>query len=280
MNLIGKIFIVLIFIMSLAFMSFAVAVYHTHQNWRLVVEGKPDGLKFKLHDMQEEITKLKEEGELLRASVQREKDDREKQLGSLNDQLKALRGEYETVQADRNNLKQTNDKQVAMLTTEGANLKALTAEVEGLRKEIRAAQGERDKSFSRVVALTDENVGLTGQLAAIKIRSVQLAAEIAAQKKVLESVGLTKDSQTGDPPPRMRGKVLAVNPEKMIEISLGSDDGLREGHTLEVFRGSKYLGRVEVMSITFNRAVAKIVPGYQQGVIQKGDDVATRLKVS
>jgi hypothetical protein len=130
------------------------------------------------------------------------------------------------------------------------------------------------------VSLTDDVVAAQGQLAVLKERRVQLAAEIAAQKKVLESVGLTKDSQTGDPPPRMRGKVLAISPEKMIEISLGSDDGLREGHTLEVFRGSKYLGRVEVLSISFNRAVAKIVPGYQQGVIQKGDDVATRLKVS
>ena len=35
MNLIGKIFVVLIFVMSLVFMSFAVAVYGTHQNWKV-----------------------------------------------------------------------------------------------------------------------------------------------------------------------------------------------------------------------------------------------------
>ena len=34
MNLLGKIFVVLIFVMSLVFMSFAVAVYGTHQNWK------------------------------------------------------------------------------------------------------------------------------------------------------------------------------------------------------------------------------------------------------
>ena len=37
MNLVGKILIVLIFVMSLVFMSFAVAVYATHTNWRLRV---------------------------------------------------------------------------------------------------------------------------------------------------------------------------------------------------------------------------------------------------
>ena len=36
MNLVGKIFIVLILVMSLVFMSFAVVVYATHHNWKEV----------------------------------------------------------------------------------------------------------------------------------------------------------------------------------------------------------------------------------------------------
>ena len=37
MNLVGKIFVVLIFVMSVVFMAFAMAVYATHKNWREVV---------------------------------------------------------------------------------------------------------------------------------------------------------------------------------------------------------------------------------------------------
>ena len=37
MNLIGKIFVVLILVMSVLFMAFAMAVYAMHQNWREVV---------------------------------------------------------------------------------------------------------------------------------------------------------------------------------------------------------------------------------------------------
>ena len=37
MNLVGKIFVVFIFVMSLVFMAFAMAVYTTQQNWREVV---------------------------------------------------------------------------------------------------------------------------------------------------------------------------------------------------------------------------------------------------
>ena len=39
MNWLGKVFVVLILIMSLLFMGLAMAVYATHRNWREVVEG-------------------------------------------------------------------------------------------------------------------------------------------------------------------------------------------------------------------------------------------------
>ena len=49
-----------------------------------------------------------------------------------------------------------------------------------------------------------------------------------------------------DVKPTLDGLVLAANKDGLVEISLGSDDGLERGHTLEVFRGSRYLGRIEV----------------------------------
>lgn len=53
MNIIGKIFVFAVFVMSLVFMSFAVAVYSTHTNWKEEIErtadevqaGKPLGYK-------------------------------------------------------------------------------------------------------------------------------------------------------------------------------------------------------------------------------------------
>ena len=47
---------------------------------------------------------------------------------------------------------------------------------------------------------------------------------------------------------------------------------------MEVFRGSKYLGRLEILRTSPDRAVAKIDKKLQAGQIQKGDRVATRFK--
>ena len=67
---------------------------------------------------------------------------------------------------------------------------------------------------------------------------------------------------------------------QLIEVTIGADDGLRAGHTVEVFRGSKYLGRAEIIRTTPDRAIGKIDRRFLHGQIQEGDRVATRLKLS
>jgi hypothetical protein len=110
-------------------------------------------------------------------------------------------------------------------------------------------------------------------------RHLQLASQLAAQEQVLTAHGLSKDTPVDGIPPQIRGKILAISQDNMVEVSLGTDDGLRIGHTLEIFRGSKYLGRLEILEAQPDRAVGKILPGFKKGAIQKDDDVATRFKV-
>ena len=62
----------------------------------------------------------------------------------------------------------------------------------------------------------------------------------------------------------------------LVAVSIGSDDGLKPGHTVEVFNNSKYLGRVEILKTSPDKAVGRVDVNYQQGPIQEGDRVATR----
>ena len=77
--------------------------------------------------------------------------------------------------------------------------------------------------------------------------------------------------------PTVDGVVTAVGAKDLLEISIGSDDGLRKGHTLEVYRANSYLGRVIVRETWPDRAVVQIIPEYRKGMIKKGDRVATKL---
>ena len=79
-------------------------------------------------------------------------------------------------------------------------------------------------------------------------------------------------------PPPLDGVITAVSTKApLVQISLGSDDGLKSGHTLEVFRGSSYLGRIVIREVSPSQAVGVIVTELQKDNFQKGDRVATKL---
>jgi hypothetical protein len=276
MNLLGKIFVVLIFVMSLMFMSFALAVYGTHQNWKAEAT-KQKGL---VDIARGELQKAEQKRDELQHEIEKEKVAKREALAKLETQRDELARSRDMLEKDKADLAAKDMANVAALDAAQQNLKKLTGEVDVLRGEIREAQTARDQHFKEVVSLTDQMHQSQGELKRLEERRGQLAAEIAAQRTVLRAHGLSKDTPVDGIPPQVQGKVLAVNRDNMIEISLGSDDGLRVGHTLEVYRDSTYLGRVEVLNTTTDRAVAKVIPGFRKGAIQKGDDVATRFKVS
>jgi hypothetical protein len=288
MSLTGRIFIILILVMSLMFMTMAVMVYATHENWRLAVErpadqasvGKPKGLKFQLQDEREKNRVLNEEMEALRNETARNDRERNEALAKLETERVKLMEQVEGLNKQRDTLVAKDRENVAALLAAQHNLDNLTAEVNGLRTDIRTAQDDRDKRFDEVVKLTDQIHQAQGNLRRIEERRVQLAGQVAAQKKVLDAHGLTEHTPVDHLPPAVRGKVLAINKDNLVELSLGTDDGLRVGHTVEVFRASSYLGRVEVLSTSNDKSVGKILPDFRKGRIQEGDDVATRFKVT
>jgi hypothetical protein len=276
MNFVGKIFVVLIFALTMVLMSFAVAVYGTHQNWKAEAEKQQDLVRIARAKVDEADAEKKK----LEAELTQEINARDQALAKLETARVQLDTQRQELAKERDALLIKDKDSVAALDAAQQNLARLTKEVDGLRSEIRDAQEQRDKTFDRVVVLTDQIHQEQGENKRLEERSIQLAEQLASADLVLKRHGMHRDMPVDGIPPMLRGKVLAINRDNMVEVSLGTDDGLRIGHTLEIFRGSKYLGRVEVLHTTADRAVGKIVPGFKKGIIQKDDDVATRFKVS
>jgi len=276
MNLLGKIFVVLVFVMSLVFMSFAVAVYGTHKNWKDEAAKQQNLVQIAQTKYNEELAKK----EQLETEIAKEAVAKREALAKLETERDELATQRDELATQRDALAAKDKAAVAALDSALQNLEKLTAEVETLRTGVRTAQEARDQHFKQVVGLTDRMHQVQGELNRLSERRVQLASEIATQRKVLRAHGLSKDTPVDGIPPKLHGRVLAVNRDNLVEVSLGSDDGLRVGHTLEVYRNTKYLGRVEVLSTSTDRAAAKILTGFRKGAIQKGDDVATRFEVS
>ncbi len=279
MTLVGKIMIVLILVMSILFMGFALAVYSTHQNWRELVEG-PSGLKVQnrrlsseKEQLENEITETKNKLAFERAARREVVANLETRANQKNQQLLARDQQYGLLQAQHREALET-------LSVYQTNVERLKSEVETLRDVNRTARQERNESFMRAKQLTDEINQGEGNLRRLKRRYEELLTTVGRQSLVLDRHDLTEFTPVDDIAPQVNGQVTALR-DGLIEVSIGSDEGLQKGHTLKIFRinGSvgSYLGSIEIIDTGTDRAVGRVVPGTREGNIRKGDRVATKI---
>ena len=278
MTLVGKILVVLIFIMSLVFMSFTVMVYSTHRNWKDLVENPSSGLKARLTQREQEKRQLENERQEILNKLAYERATRTEALAVLEVKLSELTAELarneETLRTTQTQLGEANQ----LVSSSLAQKQRLTTEVEKLREEVKGAREDRDFQVAEVQKLTDKINQSEGQLRRLRDRNNQLTGELGRAQVLLDSNDLDLNAPLDGQPPRLDGVVTAVRQRDLVEVSLGADEGVRRGHKLDIYAGSgAYLGRLEVVETAPDRAVGRVVPQYSQGVIRKGDRVATKL---
>ena len=278
MNLLGKVLVMVIFIESLAFMFFSVSVYSTHKNWRDEVNLR---LRPELQQQQQTNRTLQTRLTTLQDELEQERAARQQALASLETNTELHRQEVAGLLSDVDRLVGENRDAVATMAANEQTLESLRDETTRAREQIRSVQAEKDESFAQMVALTDELNERQNDLKLLQARNMTLLERVARMGTVLERHSLDEYEPVDGLPPRVDGVILALGARGLVEISIGSDDGLRKGHMLEVFRlsdsTSKYLGRVEVLNTEPDRAVAKIIPEFRKATFQKEDRVATRL---
>ena len=285
MNILGKIFVFAVFVMSLVFMSFAIALYSTHTNWKEEIlresnevrVGKPLGWKAQLTEAKKDREKAQGEIDTLKSEVAASEAARDQVVAKIqtaleekNQELVALREE----KVDREKERAEAQEEVAKARDE---LKELTAKIDGLRTQVKTQQSAVDEQVSRAAKLAIELHEQESFLAIANERKAQLEKQVANARLLLKQGGLSVDSLPRDQLPAIDGVVTAVVNDS-IEVSLGGQDGVQMGHFLEVYRNNQYVGRVKVVSVKADKAMAVVIREFSRGSIQAGDRVATKLK--
>jgi hypothetical protein len=281
MNWLGKVFVVLILIMSLIFMGLSMAVYATHKNWREVIEG-PNGLRQQLDEARAANEQLKNEHNRLVETLTREKEAAEQQLAKLETERVALADRNVQIQTELDQLRQQQREHIAAVASTQALNEGLSNEATGLRQQIRNEQQARDAAFAKTLEATEAVHQLTGQYESALERSKQLTRQVSGMTFILREQGIDPATEPGAVVPTVDGVVSQVRRTagaQLVEVTIGADDGLKAGNTVEVFRGSKYLGRVEILQTSPDKSVGRVDRRFQQGQILEGDRVATRLKL-
>jgi hypothetical protein len=270
-------------------MAFAGAVYTVQTNW-----------KTKSDQAQSQVGKVQTDLNNVQAEFNQYKSDAQSKVQQATDESNRVKG-----------LNAGLEQQVATLTTQ---LNTTKTEASTQRDQaIIASQEAKDRYneaieqrkintnlhestndlITRLRVAEDKNFNLAVEMNQIREKQSTLLADFADAKRILRDAGLDLNTRTAAtskaPPPLVVGLVLETKKtdrtgNELVEISVGSDDGLLEGHSLYVYRTgliggdrARYLGKIQLLHVTPDRAVGSIVERAKNGVIEKGDNVSTQL---
>jgi hypothetical protein len=283
----GKVFGVLTIIATMVLIALTVMVFHTHASWKMAVKNPQPIPRFNQLGLEPELARR----EAMFAQLRGEKDQQlemlavergaaRERMSDLETQIAQLEDEFAQREDELAKMTANHVKNEEVLATSRTTFDALAAETREAYERLRTTQLDANAQFDRAV-LTANEIAKSEELrreTTVGAGGVRELGTLAHnQKAVMDKLDVSVYTNIDGPAPRLTGVVNDVSNGALLEISRGSDDGLQIGHTLQVYRGSRYLGRVIVRQVYPDRSVAEVMKDFRRGPIQRGDRVTTRF---
>jgi hypothetical protein len=183
-------------------------------------------------------------------------------------------------------LKEELHKVKQELAAEKAAARQAANKLELENEHLKRRREEMDKRLAELVqSEVDAMARLHGEqgivAALIKERDRMLTGQAAKPAPRAGADAQRQDDQADRSQVVLEGEVLAAGTFDLIEISLGTDDGLLREEHLELYRlvdgAATWIGRVEVIAVAPDKSVGRLVPELKHGPIRKGDRVTSKL---
>ncbi len=282
MTFVGRILVVVHLVLSVFFMAFAGAVFTAHANWMK-----------KAKDAQASLSKVQSELATARSEMENLKTANKVKVDELNGQITQLTGDKQGLEQRVTGLEDENKRVKTELDAQRVAAQLSTVETQDRTAEStlqRVKNSElyqsRNDVFAELKAAEDKLFAMDLQRQQFEEKYAQLLRDAGTMRSFLASKGLTTDTKqmlaNTQPPADVEGVVLDYRRSEkggneLVEISLGSDDDLRIGHTLTVYNDDKYLGQIRLLEVTPDRAVGLVVKKAKNTTIKRGDNVSTKL---
>lgn len=278
MNLVGKIFVSLIAIMSIVFFSLTLVLYASHKNWKEESAKKDEQIQA--------VTKEKSQLQTVKSDLEKRIADEQaaylKAIAAMETRSKELETQNADLVTERNTLAEESQKRMDIINTYNAMINEYRVSIETMTRDLASAQKNRADYLQTLATTVNQMHELASIRGDLEAKNKELTDDFDKAMTVLNMKGLKPIPELYDTvlPYKVNGVIEAVQegPKGLLMISLGSDNGLHPLHTLEAYRGDSYLGRIEVVTVEPNRAVCRILPEYRQGTIKEGDSVTSQFE--
>lgn len=257
------------------------------------------------NDQRGEFDKLKKNYDVLQASrtaYEEESKERKTEASKVKNEAKAKDDRNKQLAVDVKDEKAKNAELTAKATDEQARFKqtmdqakaendARQKQFDEIRATLEKEQGanvnlakERDDMRQREVAAQIEAKNLRDRFGQMEKQLRDMAKQMDGSKSTSVAGGRGAVGRDRNPPQEnVEGEVKSTDTTGLLRISIGSDQGLQRGHTLELFRlnlqnpgQSKYLGSIRLLEVSNHEAVGEPIRALADRA-KVGDRVASRI---
>lgn len=285
MTSVGKILVVLQVVLSLVFMGLAGAVFTTQTNWRTEANKQKESAKKLTGQIQQSDTQAAAEKAQHTADLKVQTD----KASTFEAKATALGVEKEALEKQLAASRTEAETQQALAKIAGEEARARRDEAMNLRNANDSLHKSRNELINQVRDLTDKNFNSELAQKMMAEKHTELQEKTATIESMFRKQGYSLDPKDYEkmqaPPPLVQGLVDGTrknprNGSDLIQITVGSDDGLAKGHILYVYSSGdrpKYLAKIKVEYLEPDMAVGVVIDKAKNGVIQKGDNVTSKL---
>lgn len=288
MNTIGKILVILNLVFALVVGGFLVIDFGARTNWKNAFDKLKAEMTVAGGNYDTSNKTLSELNSQVRKALAK-KEELEKTLAEEKIKADAVRVSLET---------QVRDATEKAKDADLAAQKAI-GEKEALKQEVVDLSGTVQKRDKTILDLREDNQDLRNKAifkdnlaTATQARNVDLLAQIQELQRKLAlreagvgaDGGLTRDPNAPNPPSvYVKGRIDRVDARdrNLVQISIGTDQGIKQNHTLVVYRVSPepaYLGMIRIRDAKEHSAVGQLMSSTAATPrLQPGDIVASSI---
>ncbi|MCH8252250.1 MAG: hypothetical protein IID36_07340 [Planctomycetes bacterium] len=295
MSGVTKILIVVVVVMCIAFSMTVVSFVAKSANWKeLADDYRQDAQISDAHQrnlMAAHAAELASARDTIRTQLNRS-NGLETELEGVKQEVARQRGEIAQLTADNRRA----DALAQRLTNELGIAQAGRAAIEAQRQELESRNIEleqRNSSLServnelttRVTVLIQQRRQQAQEINILREESRRVALRTGSPRaggsgESVSNVGARRITPlTARAPARISGQVRSVD-GNLVTISVGSADSVQKGTTFVVFRGSDYVGDVEITDVQPNLSAGRLIRTRQGMSVRAGDQVQDEFHFS
>ena len=283
MSTLAKVFVIINLVLTIVFITLAGTLFHYHKDWRTAFNVLRDAHYKRVRNYDQKVKSL--DGDIAaKVDYIRSKEDeirlKDSSLDKLREDLMSLRSGLSLKRQEFQLLLSEHHKVVDQIDSKDLRIRDLSSENDQVKSEREVALKDKEIAEFQVARLTQIKNDLEGDLSDVRkdFHSARVKREdLQGILDQLQEYGVDWRTLVVEevPPPTINGKVTAVKPdEKLVILSVGSNEETEAGHNFTIFRGNQYVAQVVVEKVTPTWSGARILN--QQMEVREGDEASTR----